>query len=112
MKIYDKYKILKKSNNKIKYLFEVGNFYIFIESDAEYISSITTLKLTSFGKTIKCGFPLSSLNKYLELFNNLNVDIKIIETKETIIKDINDVDLNSISKTELISIINRFKECI
>lgn len=112
MKIYDKYKMFKNSNDKIKYLFEVGNFYIFIDEDAKYIASITTLKLTSFGRTVKCGFPIGSLDKYLEIFNNLNVDIKIVETRENIIKELNELDLRKLSKDELILIIDRFKKCI
>lgn len=104
--------MLKKENNNIRYLFKSGNFYIFIDEDARYISCVTTLKITNFGNTIKCGFPLSSLNKYLEIFNNINVNVEIIDNKEAIIKEILKLNLNGLTKEELIFIIERFIRCI
>ena len=69
--IYNKYIELKKDNDKLLYLFEVGNFFIFINEDAKKISELTNLKLTKFGNNIKCGFPINSLEKYNNLFNEL-----------------------------------------
>lgn len=56
MKLYEKYKLLKESNETKRYLFKLGNFYIYLSGDVSYISSVTTLKITKFGNTIKCGF--------------------------------------------------------
>ena len=81
MKLLDKYNLLKESNNSKVFLFKSGNFYIFLSEDAKYISNITTLKLTSFGNTIKCGFPVQSLDKYLLVFKNIGVDIELIEKR-------------------------------
>ena len=111
MRLYDKYILLKKENNNIRYLFRSGNFYIFIDDDAKYISSVTTLKVTSFGSTVKCGFPICSLNKYLEIFNNINIDVKLIENKDNLTKEILNIDLNDLTKEELICIIGRFVNC-
>ena len=49
MKLYDKYKYLKKIDSNKNYLFKSGNFYIFLDEDAKVISSVTTLKLTMLG---------------------------------------------------------------
>lgn len=112
MKLYEKYKLLKENNETKRYLFKSGNFYIFLSDDASYISSVTTLKITEFGSTIKCGFPLQSLDKYLQIFDNIGIDIKLIESKNDIVKEISSVDLELLSKNELISIIERFIDCI
>ena len=64
--IYNNYIELKKNNDKLLYLFEVGNFFIFIDEDARKISNIINLKLTSFGNNVKCGFPINSLDKYVD----------------------------------------------
>lgn len=80
MGIYNKYLELKKENKEILYLFKVGNFYIFINEDAEKISKITTLKIINHAKNvIKCGFPENSLDKYLDIFKNLKLKINVID---------------------------------
>ena len=72
-------------------------FYIFIDEDAIKISSITTLKLINLTKDIvKCGFPEKTFQKYLNIFENLNLKIKIIE--------------NENSNTEFESLINKIKK--
>lgn len=76
--IYNKYVELKKQNNKLLYLFEVGNFFIFINEDAKLVSSIIDLKLTKFGNNVKCGFPVNSLEKYINIFNELGLNVSII----------------------------------
>ena len=112
MKLYDKYKILKEENNSRKYLFKSGNFYIFLSDDAKEVSSFTTLKLTSFGDIVKCGFPVTSLEKYLEIFKNIGIDVVVVERYEDIVEEIKLQDLNKLSKLELILIIERFVNSI
>ncbi len=108
MKLYYKYKLLKLQNNSKKYLFKSGNFYVFLDEDAIEISKVTVLKLTSFGNIVKCGFPVSSLDKYLKILKNIGLDVVVIERCEDIINDLSDVGLDKLSKEELISIIERF----
>lgn len=80
MSIYSKYIELKEKDSNSLYLFKVGSFYIFINEDAERISKITTLKIVNHAKgVIKCGFPKDSLEKYLDIFTNLNINVKVIE---------------------------------
>ena len=47
-KLYDKYEILKNNNASMIYLFECGNFYIALDSDAIVMNEIFNLKLTKF----------------------------------------------------------------
>lgn len=82
MRLVERY-LIKKDNDKDKlYLFRCGNFYIFINDDAKEICNVTTLKLTSVGNNLKCGFPVNSLDKYLNLFNNLKLNIEIVENEK------------------------------
>lgn len=53
MKLYDKYKELKEQNKDKLYLFKNGNFYIFIEEDADYINEYVVLRKTNFTKNIQ-----------------------------------------------------------
>lgn len=88
-KIYDKYKILKTSNNynsNTLYLFKAGLFFIFIDEDAKIVSNLLNLKLGNLNDTIvKCGFPCNSLQKYLTLLKNTqyNVEIVSLDTQDS-----------------------------
>lgn len=70
LNIYNHY---KTSDPNKYYLFKGGVFYYFIAEDAEYFSLKYNFILTSFGSTVKCGFPVKSLEKYLYLFNKENI---------------------------------------
>ena len=80
-KLYTMY-LEKKNIDKDKYyLFECGMFYIFIDDDAYKISKYVPFKITKLNENIvKCGFPKNSLEKYLSIFDNLKLDIEIIDT--------------------------------
>ena len=88
-KIYDKYKILKTSNNynsNTLYLFKAGLFFTFIDEDAKIVSNLLNLKLGNLNDTIvKCGFPCNSLQKYLTLLKNTpyNVEIVSLDNQES-----------------------------
>ena len=56
-------------------MFKGGIFYYFIAGDAEYFSLKYNFILTSFGNSVKWGFPIKSLEKYLYLFNKENIMI-------------------------------------
>ena len=112
MKLYDKYKMLKKVEVEKYYLFKSGNFYIFLDEDAKRIADVTTLKLSSFGNIMKCGFPLQSLEKYLLIFKNIGIDVVMVENKDDIVKELEKIDLDKLSKDRLITIVERFKNCI
>ena len=84
-KIYAKYESLKKENDSIIYLFKCGIFYLFLDNDAKIMSSLLQLKLTNFTPSVmKCGFPVSSLEKYLPLLKQTGKTIQIIDTEKNI----------------------------
>lgn len=79
-KLFDVYKRLKNEDSETFYLFKSGIFYIFLDEDAKTINKFYNLKLTYLNaEIVKCGFPLNSLQKYLNLFNNFPYKIKIID---------------------------------
>ena len=79
-KLLNNYVKLKSKNPSKIYLFKSGIFYIFLDKDAILMSTVLNLKLTKLNANIvKCGFPTSSLEKYLNLLKQLSFDIEIIE---------------------------------
>lgn len=118
-KLYDNYLKLKKESSSKYYLFKSGNFYIFIDEDAKKISEITTLKLTNLTNDIlKCGFPKNTLDKYISIFKNLNINIEIIDevktnlTNDKIIKKLKSIDINSITPLKALNILHELKDSI
>ena len=95
--LYDRYFSLKEKDSSKKYLFKSGDFYIFLDDDAKNVNKVTTLKLTSFGNGVKCGFPINSLDKYLTIFENIGMDVVVVENIQDIINEINSVDLDELS---------------
>ena len=80
-KLLNIYTNLKEKDSSTLYLFKVGLFYNFLNNDAITISNLVHLKVTNLSPSIvKCGFPVNSLEKYLNLFNSLNLNIKIIDS--------------------------------
>ncbi len=116
--LYEKYLKLKKENDKKLYLFKSGNFYLFIDEDAKKISQITTLKTTILsGATIKCGFPVNSIDKYEILFKNLNVKYEIVNgitnnNNEIVIKKLNKIDIDTITPLKALNILKEMKDMI
>ena len=84
-KLYNTYLALKKQDSKTIYLFKSGIFFIALDEDACFLSNIFHFKLVNLTDTlVKCGFPCSSFNKYDNLFKSHNLQIKIIESNNTI----------------------------
>lgn len=116
--IYDKYKELKTKNKEIMYLFRSGNFYIFLDEDADKINEYVVLKRTKFCKeAMKCGFPISSLDEYLKVFNNHGLTIKVVEqmeenSLEQAIERLNRLDLDKTTPIKALNILKELKELI
>ncbi len=114
-KLYLEYVKRKKEDNSKYYLFKSGMFYVFIDEDAKYISKITLLCLTNLNKEIvKCGFPSNSLDKYMNIFNNLNLDVIIVDNissqnkgdiNNKIIKKIKNVDIDKLTPVRALNMI-------
>ena len=118
-KLYMKY-LEKKNIDKNKYyLFECGMFYIFIDDDAYKISKYVPFKITKLNENIvKCGFHKNSIDKYMGIFENLELDVEIINNNDRdvindkIIKMIKDIDIDNISPLKAIEILYKFKELL
>ena len=128
-KLYNTYEELKKENSNLIYLFKSGIFFIALDKDAYTLSNLFSFKITNFTPTIvKCGFPCSSYEKYLKLFNACNLNTKIIELNNSsaskvdnyqkkekinnILDKINSLDINSLSVKEAFNIIEELQKCL
>ena len=107
-KLLNIYTNLKEKDSQTLYLFKVGLFYNFLNNDAITVSNLVHLKITNLSPTIvKCGFPVNSLEKYLNLFNSLNLKVKIIDSSDyNTIYDIDDYKLSSDIKNLFDKILN------
>ena len=114
MKIYDKYKELKEQNSSKMYLFRNGNFYIFLDKDADVINEYVVLKKTNFTKDVqKCGFPVNSKVAYLKVFQNHGLDIEIIEKVENqennLLEQIKKTNIDEITPIEALNLLYDIK---
>jgi DNA mismatch repair ATPase MutS len=110
-KIINEYEKLKRKDNNKLYLFKVGKFYIFIGDDVKYINNYMVLKPTKFTNNYdKCGFPIDRIENYKKVFNNLKLNIEIIDEIKDIKDILNNIDVNSLSKEDAINIIKELKE--
>lgn len=79
-KLLNKLNDLKKQDASSIYVFRVGIFYNIFNEDANILNEKLGLKLTSLSPEItKCGFPISSLEKYTKKLDNLQLKYKIID---------------------------------
>ena len=79
-KLYNSYLSMKKLDKDTILLFKSGIFYVLLDNDARLVSSILNLKLTQLNsEVVKCGFPINSLDKYLNLLISYKLNVKIID---------------------------------
>lgn len=116
--MYNRYIELKNTNSSTLYLFKSGAFYIFLEDDAITINKYINLKLTSFGNNyIKCGFPVNSYDKYMNIFKRLNLNIDEVNFNEVteydtnyILNKLKSIDMNRLTPLDAFNIIKELKE--
>ena len=78
-KLLIQYEELKKKNSKKIYIFKVGIFYNILNEDARLVSKEIGLKLTDLSpELIKCGFPLSALEKYTNLLSEHHIEFEVV----------------------------------
>lgn len=119
-KLINQYEILKKKDSNKIYIFKVGIFYNILNEDAKIVSNEIGLKLTDLGPNIiKCGFPISQIDKYTLLLKNKNIPFEIITNSAStnqntsynnIIKKIQDVDLNNTTCKEAFDILYNIQQ--
>ena len=116
-RLYSIYESLKRKDNKTIYLFKSGVFYLALSDDAIYLSNKFNLKLTNLNDSIvKCGFPISSIDKYITKFTNNHISFKLVDSSintiyspkdyqldyhvKKIIDSIISIDINALSVSE------------
>lgn len=112
-KLLNQYKELKKKDSKKIYLFRVGIFYNILNEDAKIVSNTIGLKLTDLSpEIIKCGFPVSKLDKYTSLLKDHNLEFEVVSTSshqttpyDSIIKKILEIDINNTTCKEAFDIL-------
>lgn len=101
-KLINMYNEFKEKDNSTIYIFRVGIFYNILNEDAKILNDKIGLKLTSLSpEIIKCGFPISSLDKYTKEMNNLNLKYKIIDNlpeNTSIVDYTNNIEIKNILK--------------
>lgn len=106
-KILKQYNELKEKDASSIYIFRIGIFYNILNEDAKIINEKLGLKITSLSpEIIKCGFPISSLEKYTRKLDNLQLQYKVIDDlpqNTNIVDYTNNVEIKKILKkiTEL-----------
>ena len=116
-KLYDEYLKLKEKDKNKLYLFRCGNFYIFIGNDCDYINEYIVLKKVKFTNEIyKCGFPVNSIDNYMRVFKNHNLDIEIVEklknNEKNVIEILKTIDVNNITPIEALIKLKELKESV
>jgi len=115
-KILEKYNLLKSNNSNKRYMFQSGLFYIFVDEDAKYISSVLNFKITSFGNTVKCGFPIKAYPKYKDVLEQENVVLvsqeMLLGKIDSIISFVNKIDINNLTPIEAMQIFAKLKDII
>ena len=114
-KLMDLYNAKKRENPEKIYMFKGGVFYYFLDEDALFISDKYHFKLTDFGSTVKCGFPIKAIEKYLNIFTNENIELITEEennNNDKIINAIKNLDLNEISPKDAYVFLSDLKERI
>lgn len=106
-KLYSIYLTKKKENKDTIILFKSGIFYLALDKDAIFLSNTFGFKLTNLNNEIKkCGFPCSSLNKYLQLFKACNLSVSIIDIDKNTTYSLKDFEINK-NIQELLELIKK-----
>ena len=81
---YYKYKVNRKKNILI---IKCGNFYEVIDKDALIISRLFGYKISKLSDTFKCGFPIPSLDKVVDILNYNEINYAVIENNKIIVEN-------------------------
>lgn len=119
-KLLSNYNELKKKDASTIYMFRVGIFYNILNEDAKLLNKELGLKITSLSpEIIKCGFPINSLNKYIEKLNKKQLKYEIIDTAPKdmnidsyykIINKIRKIDIDHINGIQALNILSELKK--
>ncbi|MCX4303833.1 MAG: hypothetical protein OSJ66_07505 [Clostridia bacterium] len=105
-KLMKQYNELKKQDSSSIYLFRVGIFYNILNDDAKLVNEKLGLKITNLSPEIyKCGFPISTLEKYKKLLTDKEIKYKIIDNLPENVKH-----TDYINNIEIKKIVNKINE--
>ena len=111
-KIVREYNRLKNKDKDKLYLFRVGRFYIFIGDDVNTINNYMVLKATKFSHEYdKCGFPVDKIDDYMRVFNNLKLDVEVIDEIKDIdaINELKNINIDELSREDAINLLKEIK---
>lgn len=126
-KLLNQYNELKKKDASSIYIFRVGIFYNILNEDAHTLNEKLGLKLTSLSPEItKCGFPISSLDKYTQKLDKMQIKYSIIDNLtdititdysnniefKKIINKIKSIDIDNTNPIDALNILNDLKNKI
>ena len=126
-KLLNHFNELKKQAASSIYIFRVGIFYNILNEDAHTLNEKLGLKLTSLSPEItKCGFPISSLDKYTQKLDKMQIKYSIIDNLtdititdysnniefKKIIKKIKSIDIDNTNPIDALNILNDLKNKI
>lgn len=84
--------IVNYYKNKLQYrdyviMQKFGNFFEVLDIDAFIINQILGYKITKISETVKCGFPIQSLNKVIEMLRSKKINFVALDKDVVIQKE-------------------------
>lgn len=119
-KLYNQYCKLKEQDSSKIYILKSGIFYLLIAEDAEIYGGKLGLKVTKLNDEVnKCGFPISSYEKYKLMLDSFNCNYEFVEEQiqqqnnhMEILHYLKNLDINSLTPLKALEILNELKEKI
>ena len=74
--LYNKYKLIYSD---YIILIKNGNFYLALNDDSIVLNNVFRFKITESKSFLKCGFPLKSIYKVLDMLDDLNINYLIVD---------------------------------
>lgn len=108
----DLFRQLKLEYKEYVILFKSGNFYLSYDEDATIMNHIFHYKITELKNNIKVGFPISLLDKNIDILSNKRINYIVIENKQIINSkkfELNNYNQYSSSPFHVISKYSRIK---
>ena len=59
-----------------------GNFYEIIDKDALIVNKLFGYKISKLADTIKCAFPMTSIEKVIKVLNEHNINYIVVEKND------------------------------
>lgn len=108
----DLFRQLKLEYKEYVILFKSGNFYLCFDEDATIMNHIFHYKITELKNNIKVGFPISLLDKNIDILSNKKINYIVIENKQIVNSkkfELNNYNQYSSSPFHIISKYSRIK---